>query len=159
MTEIRDISSPTEHSFILYWGDIGLSWGMSRSTPAPHKGKGEKKVNSNDRWHCNRHSGFPHVIHSSKRFQGLTGLEEYVGGGFDMALRIEVDGRALLLKFAHYFLMLGSSRLRLPRSFSPGDLTVTHHAVDTDTFEFILHVEHAVFETQLHQRAIFKDST
>ena len=32
MTEIRDIFSPAERSFILHWGDMGVSWGMSRST-------------------------------------------------------------------------------------------------------------------------------
>lgn len=32
MTEIRDIPTPAEHSFILHWGDMGVSWGMSRST-------------------------------------------------------------------------------------------------------------------------------
>ena len=109
--------------------------------------------------HYNRRSGFPQVIHSSKRFQGSTGLEEYVGGGVGMALRIEVEAGALVFKSAHYFLMLGSKRLRLPHWLSPGDLTVTHRAVDTDTFEFILHVEHPVFGTLLHQFAIFKDTT
>jgi DNA-binding transcriptional regulator GbsR (MarR family) len=32
MTEIRDKFSPAKHSFILHWGDMGVSWGMSRST-------------------------------------------------------------------------------------------------------------------------------
>jgi Domain of unknown function (DUF4166) len=109
--------------------------------------------------HYNRHSGFPQVIHSSKRFQGSTGLEEYVGGGVGMALRIEVVAGALLFKSEHYFLMFGSKRLRLPRWLSPGDLTVTHRAIDAGTFEFILHVEHPVFGTLVHQLAIFEDTT
>lgn len=109
--------------------------------------------------HYNRHSGFPQVIHSSKRFQGTTGLEEYVGGGLGMALRIEVDAGALLFKSAFYFLALGKRRLRLPRWLSPGDLTVTHRAVDAENFEFILHVEHPVFGILVHQLAIFRDTT
>jgi DNA-binding transcriptional regulator GbsR (MarR family) len=32
MTEIRDKLTPAEHSFILHWGDMAMSWGMSRST-------------------------------------------------------------------------------------------------------------------------------
>lgn len=31
MTDTRDIT-PAEHSFILHWGDMGVNWGMSRST-------------------------------------------------------------------------------------------------------------------------------
>jgi hypothetical protein len=108
--------------------------------------------------HYNRHAGFPQVIHSSKRFQGSTGLEEYIGGGVGMALRIEVEAGALLFKSAYYFLMLGKRRLRLPRWLSPGDLTVTHRAIDAHQFEFILHVEHPVFGTLVHQLAVFEDS-
>jgi Domain of unknown function (DUF4166) len=109
--------------------------------------------------HYNRHGGFPQVIHSSKRFQGVTGLEEYVGGGVGMALRIEVDAGALLFKSAFYFLTLGKWRLRLPGWLSPGNLTVTHRAVDAETFEFILNVEHPVFGILVHQLAIFRDTT
>jgi Domain of unknown function (DUF4166) len=108
--------------------------------------------------HYNRHSGFPQVIHSSKRFQGVTGLEEYVGGGVGMALRIEVCEGALLFKSAHYFLALGKYRLRLPRWLEPGALTVTHRAIDEEQFEFVLDVVHPVFGELIHQLAVFGES-
>jgi hypothetical protein len=109
--------------------------------------------------HYNRHAGFPQVIHSSKRFCGPTGLEEYVGGGVGMALRIQVQGGALLFKSAHYFLALGKYRLRLPAWLTPGALTVTHRAIDEEYFEFVLDVVHPVFGKLIHQSAVFREAT
>jgi hypothetical protein len=109
--------------------------------------------------HYNRHSGFPQVIHSSKRFSGPTGLEEYVGGGGGMALNIKVEDGALLFTSAHYFLAFRKHRLRLPKWLSPGALTVTHRAIDDEQFEFVLHVAHPVFGTLIHQCAVFREVT
>ena len=109
--------------------------------------------------HYNRHSGFPQVIHSSKRFNGPTGLEEYVGGGVGMALRIQVQDGALLFKSAHYFLALGKYRLTSPAWLTPGALTVTHKAIDDEYFEFILDVVHPAFGQLIHQSAVFREAT
>ncbi|HEX4694923.1 DUF4166 domain-containing protein, partial [Sphingomonas sp.] len=73
-----------------------------------------------------RRSGFPQVISSSKRFCGPTGLEEQVGGGFGITLRVEVANGALHFLSDHYFLMVRGRRLLLPKFLSPGVLRVSH---------------------------------
>ena len=106
-----------------------------------------------------RRNGFPQVIHSSKRFAGPTGLEEYVGYGVGMALRIVVDGDALTFRSAHYFLQLGRLKLTLPAWLTPGALTVTHTDLGGGEFQFTLEIIHPRFGMLVRQTAVFREAT
>ncbi|MDB5712384.1 MAG: hypothetical protein JWL96_4454 [Sphingomonas bacterium] len=104
-----------------------------------------------------RPRGFPQVICSTKRFAGKTGLEEYLGAGFGIALRVRGDDVALHFDSDHYFLALGPVRLRLPRWLAPGDLTVSHVAQDDGGFDFVLTLRHPWLGELMAQRCHFHD--
>ena len=101
--------------------------------------------------------GFPQVIHSSKCFRGPTGLEEYIGRGVGIALRVEVAEGALHFLSDHYFLRLGRLRLRLPRWLAPGRMRVSHIDCRHGLFAFVLRLDHPLFGTLIHQTAMFRD--
>lgn len=105
-----------------------------------------------------RSSGFPQVVHSSKRFAGPTGLEEYVGYGIGMALRIETGPDALFFKSDHYFLQILGRRLRLPRLLSPGRLVIGHHDLGHGQFIFSLDLQHRLLGQLIRQDALFNDA-
>ena len=107
---------------------------------------------------CARKGGFPQVIHSSKRFAGPTGLEEYVGYGISMALRIFVEREALVFRSLHYALQVGPWRLPLPAWLTPGDLTVTHSDLGGGAFRFTLEIIHPRFGRLLRQSAMFREA-
>jgi hypothetical protein len=105
-----------------------------------------------------RRSGFPQIIHSAKRFAGPTGIEEYLGRGFGMALRIGVRNGALLFRSESYFLEIFGRRFTLPRWLSPGAMTVTHAERGDGRFEFVLDVSHPRFGTLIRQTAAFREA-
>ena len=107
---------------------------------------------------CARRDGFPQVIHSAKRFDGPTGLEEYVGFGVSMALRIAVEQEALVFHSVSYALQLGRLRLMLPEWLTPGDLTVTHSDLGGGTFRFTLEIIHPRFGRLIRQSAVFREA-
>lgn len=107
---------------------------------------------------CARKRGFPQVIHSSKRFAGSTGLEEYVGFGVSMALRVSVEREALVFRSAGYSLRMGPLGLPLPVWLTPGDMTVTHSDLGCGTFRFTLEIVHPRFGLLLRQSAVFGEA-
>jgi uncharacterized protein DUF4166 len=107
---------------------------------------------------CARSNGFPQVIHSAKRFAGSTGLEEYVGYGVSMALRISVEHEALVFRSVGYSVRIGPFRVPLPVRFTPGDLTVTHSDLGGGTFRFTLEIVHPRFGKLIRQSALFREA-
>jgi hypothetical protein len=107
---------------------------------------------------CARSHGFPQVIHSAKRFAGPTGLEEYVGCGVSMALRISVEHEALVFRSVGYALQIGRLRLPLPPWLTPGDLAVTHADVGGGVFRFTLEIIHPRFGMLIRQSAVFREA-
>ncbi|WP_439403260.1 DUF4166 domain-containing protein [Bradyrhizobium sp. DASA03068] len=107
---------------------------------------------------CARKRGFPQVIHSAKRFAGPTGLEEYVGFGVSMALRIAVEDQVLIFRSAGYGLQLGRLWLPLPRWLTPGELIVTHRDLGEGAFRFTLDVTHPRHGALIHQSVLFREA-
>lgn len=104
-----------------------------------------------------RPRGFPQVIHSTKRFAGPTGLEEYLGCGFGVALTVSADAQALHFHSDHYFVSFGAFRLRLPHRLDPGALTVSHVERGGGNFAFVLSLRHPRFGEIIRQTGVFHE--
>lgn len=105
-----------------------------------------------------RATGFPQVIHSSKRFSGPTGIEEYIGAGIGIALRVHTDQSGIYFKSDHYFLQIKGRKIRLPAWLQPGALTIAHQDLDHARFLFSLTLTSRLFGEMIHQGAIFHDT-
>jgi len=101
---------------------------------------------------------FPQSVHSAKRFRGPTGLEEYVGCGIGMALRVTVEEDALVFRSAHYFVEVGPWRWRLPKALEPGRMEITHREEGGGVFSFRLRLMHPALGRIVHQLAYFCDT-
>ena len=101
---------------------------------------------------------FPQAINSTKRFRGATGLEEYVGCGIGMSLRVTVEEGALIFRSAGYFLELGRRRLPIPRALNPGRMQIEHRDQGAGAFAFSLQLTHPRLGLLVHQVAIFRDA-
>lgn len=104
-----------------------------------------------------RRRGFPQVIHSSKRFRGPTGLEEYLGRGLVMTLTVNADRTAIHFRSNQYFLEFLGRRWRLPGWLSPGVVTVSHIDRGGGRFNFVLELRHPVLGILIRQIALFSD--
>jgi hypothetical protein len=98
------------------------------------------------------------VIHSAKRFSGPTGIEEYLGFGISIALRMAQRGGAVVFESHSYWLhVLG--RIRLPAWLTPGVLTAAHAERGNGRFLFTLELKHRRLGTLIHQQVEFHEVT
>jgi len=104
-----------------------------------------------------RKHGFPQVIHSAKRFAGPTGLEEYVGCGVGMALKVEAQNGALVFRSDGYFLQIFGRRCFMPGWASLGALSVTHAETGAGEFMFALKIVHPRWGELISQTATFRE--
>lgn len=100
---------------------------------------------------------FPQAINSMKRFSGPTGLEEHVGGGVSMSLKLSVKGGALFFSSVDYFLTLFGMRIKLPAMLAPGRMVIGHHDMGDGAFAFTLTLTHGFFGSMISQTTIFHD--
>lgn len=105
-----------------------------------------------------RRHGFPQVIHSVKRFAGRSGLEEYLGRGIGMALKVVALDDGLEFRSDHYFLDIGRLRLRLPHWMGPGRTVVRHCDLGEAHFEFSLELVHPLLGELVYQSGVFRDA-
>jgi hypothetical protein len=104
-----------------------------------------------------RPKSFPQVIHSAKQFAGPTGLEEYLGLGIGIALRVAAGEEGIAFFGDHYFVRFGRWRLRLPRWIEPGQLLIDHIDHGDGSFSFVLDLAHPLLGELIHQRGEFRD--
>jgi hypothetical protein len=107
---------------------------------------------------CFGRRGFPSVVSSSVRFQGPTGLEEYIGRGIGIALAASVEDSALVLRSERYVLHVRGRRLRLPSGLTPGRLTVTHTETGGGSFEVCVEIAHPLLGAWMRQAAVFREA-
>lgn len=103
------------------------------------------------------HKGFPQVINSVKRFCGTAGLEEYIGFGINMILKVEADPEGLIFRGTRFELGVFGQRLRIPKFFLPLEVEVGHRHVDDTRFLFTLDVRNPLFGALIEQAGLYRE--
>lgn len=95
------------------------------------------------------------TVRSTKSLNNLGQLEEHIGCGFSMALKVfEMEGN-LIFESTDYIFRVGKILLRLPAIITPGVTTVLHEQMYQDHFRFTLSVKHPWFGQTIYQSGVF----
>jgi Domain of unknown function (DUF4166) len=98
------------------------------------------------------------MITSVKRFAGPTGMEERLGHGFTMRLRLTTENGALVFRSAGYDIELFGYRILLPTLIAPGTCEIIHRNLGPTRFAFILTLTHPLFGQLIRQEAHFEET-
>ena len=104
-----------------------------------------------------REGCFPQVITSAKRFDGPTGLEECLGCGLLMRLRLLEEDGALVFRSTGYAIEFFGRTFAWPAWLAPGQCDVIHRDIGGGRFTFTLELQHKLFGTLVRQVAIFSE--
>lgn len=104
-----------------------------------------------------REGRFPQVITSAKRFAGPTGLEECLGYGLLMRLRLIEDNGALIFRSTQFAIELFGRTIPFPAWLGPGRCDVIHRDIGHGHFTFTLELHHKLLGLLIRQVAIFKE--
>lgn len=99
----------------------------------------------------------PQVITTLKRFDGPTGLEEWISEHLGISLSLRCGAKSLTFTSDDYFYRLWKWRLTLPRWLSPGELVITHRETGPRRFRYTLSLQHRWFGELVYQTAIFEE--
>ena len=99
----------------------------------------------------------PVTVRSRKIIDRRDGLLEVVRGGLGMALNVSPIEGGLVFQSRHYFLSLGSNRIRIPQVLTPGAATVIHRDLGSGRFLFSLAFVHPWFGQTMFQEGEFRD--
>ncbi len=98
------------------------------------------------------------MITSVKRFAGPTGMEERLGRGFTMRLKLTAEDGALVFRSAGYDIELFGRRFLLPALIAPGTCEIVHRNLGPTRFAFILTLTHPLFGRLIRQEAHFEET-
>ena len=104
-----------------------------------------------------RRRGWPQIICSAKRFAGPTGLEEHIGAGLGIALRLQAHADRLSFELDHLFVKLAKWTVRLPRRLVKLKMLVEHIHLSESSFGFYLRIDHPWLGCLVEQIARYED--
>lgn len=97
------------------------------------------------------------LISSRKQFSGPTGLEEMLGYGIGMTLKLTANSESIFFTADRFFMTFFGRRVYLPAFATPGHLTITHTDLGEGNFCFGMTLTHSLFGNLVNQNVLFTD--